>query len=103
MWGFQGKSSMEKIPKTVLNVKVLPKSSRDEVIGMEEGICRVKIKAPPVDGKANKALIKVLADKFNLPKKKIEIISGWTSRFKRVRIHGLRSKDVVSLISRKSL
>lgn len=94
---------MEKIPKTVLNVKVLPKSSRDEVIGMEEGICRVKIKAPPVDGKANKALIKVLADKFNLPKKKIEIISGWTSRFKRVRIHGLRSKDVVSLISRKSL
>jgi len=93
---------MEKTPETVINVKVLPRSSRDEVIGMEEGICKVKIKAPPVDGKANKALIKVLAEAFNLPKKKIEIISGWTSRRKRVRIYGLGSREVSSLISGKT-
>ena len=93
---------MENIPETVIRVKVLPKSSRDEVIGMEEGVCRVKIKAPPVDGKANKALIKALSKAFNLPKRKIEIISGWTSRHKRVRIHGLAPKDIPPLVSGKS-
>jgi uncharacterized protein len=91
---------MDEIPEAVISVKVLPKSSRDEIIGMEEGICKVKIKAPPVDGKANKALIKVLAKEFNLPRKSIEIISGWTSRLKRVRISGLTQKDLTSLVSR---
>ena len=93
---------MDEISETLINVKVLPKSSKDEVVGMEGDICKVKIKAPPVDGKANKALIAVLAKEFDLPKKSIEIVSGWTSRLKRVRISGLSQKDLISLVSRRS-
>ena len=99
---FEGKDSMDEIPETLITVKVLPKSSRDEVVGMEGDVCKVKIKAAPVDGKANKALIAVLAKEFSLPKKSIEIISGWTSRLKRVRISGLAQKDLISLVSKRS-
>ena len=93
---------MNEIPDTIISVKVLPKSSRDEVMGMEGGICKVKIKAPPVDGKANKALITVLSKEFNLPKKSIEIVSGWTSRLKRVRISGVAQKDLPVPVSRRT-
>ena len=94
---------MNDVCETVISVKVLPKSSRDEVIGMEGDICKVKIKAAPVDGKANKALISVLSKEFNLPKKSIEIISGHTSRLKRVRISGMVQKDLISLIKQRGV
>ncbi len=93
---------MNVVCEAVIRVKVLPKSSRDEVVGMEGEICKVKIKAAPVDGKANKALISLLSKEFNLPKKSIEIVSGHTSRLKRVRISGVLQKDLLSLISRRS-
>ncbi len=91
---------MNEAPETVISVKVLPKSSRNEILGMAEGICKVKIKAPPVDGKANKALVKILADACALPKKNVEILSGWTSRLKKVRILGVTQEEFISLVSR---
>lgn len=84
---------------TDINVKIIPKSSRNEVIGKEEDIYRIKITSPPVDGKANRALISLLSKKLNTSKKDIEIIRGEKSRNKTVRVYGLSRKMVNDLLS----
>lgn len=65
---------------------VKPKSKADQISVNPDGSLRVKIKAPPVDGEANKYLVKYLADVFDIPRKNIEIISGFTNSHKRVNI-----------------
>ncbi|MFA6424153.1 MAG: DUF167 domain-containing protein [Candidatus Magasanikbacteria bacterium] len=70
-----------------LKIRVLPRSSKNEVIGkMSDGTLKIKLTAPPVDGKANDALIKLLADYFNISKSKIKIVSGNTSKNKMIEI-----------------
>ena len=65
---------------------VKPNSRTDDIVVVAEGFLRVKIKATPIDGKANKYLIKYLSDVFELPKNHIQIISGFTGSHKRVNI-----------------
>ncbi|MEP7366216.1 MAG: DUF167 domain-containing protein [Acidobacteriota bacterium] len=72
-----------------LTVKVIPRSSKSEVIGeMADGTLKVKLAAVPEKGKANEELCTVLAHHFNVPPRDIEIISGLTSTRKRVRVRG---------------
>jgi len=85
---------MEENCKTVIQVKVAPRSSRNYIIGEQKGVYKVKLTAPPVEGRANKALKELLAKKLGLPKGNIEIISGERSRTKSIRIHGLSLDDV---------
>jgi uncharacterized protein (TIGR00251 family) len=68
----------------MIKVKVTSNSREEKVIGEEEGFLKVKVRAPPEDGKANTALIEVLAKHFNVPKRCIIIQSGYTSRIKQV-------------------
>jgi len=70
----------------VLRLRVQPKASRDEFSGPQENAYRVRITAPPVDGKANAHLIKFLAKAFGVPKSAVTLESGEHSREKRVRI-----------------
>ncbi len=65
---------------------VKPKSKVDSVALNPDGSLRIKIKAPPVDGKANEYLIEYLSDVFKIKKKNIEIISGHTNSHKRINI-----------------
>lgn len=69
-------------------LKIKPNAKKNEIIRDAQGNFKVKIKAPPVDGKANKELINFLSEIFNVPKSHIEIVSGETSPNKRVRIIG---------------
>ncbi len=70
-----------------INIKVTPRSSRNEIIGeMLDGTLKVKLTAAPVDGGANEALIKLLSDVWDVPKSKITIIKGKTSRNKTIEI-----------------
>jgi hypothetical protein len=70
------------------SIKVLPRSSRNEVVGeMEDGTLKIKLTAPPVDGKANEALIELLADHFDIAKNKIKILKGLTSKNKIIQIN----------------
>jgi len=72
-----------------LRVKVIPKSSKNEVVGyMADGTLKVKIAAVPEKGKANAALCKFLAGHFGVSAREVEILSGETSHLKRVRIAG---------------
>jgi uncharacterized protein (TIGR00251 family) len=70
----------------LLQVQVQPKAGQDEIAGVHAGRLKVKIKAPPVDGAANRQLIKFLSKIFKTPKSNIEILSGETGRAKRLRI-----------------
>ncbi len=84
--------------QTEIKVRVLPKSSRTEIIAIEDDTYKVKLTAPPVEGKANKALIALLARRLGIGKGRIEIVSGGRSRLKTVRIYGLSSKEVTSFM-----
>jgi len=70
----------------VLLLRVQPKASRDEFAGPQDDCYRVRITAPPVDGKANAHLIGFLAKAFGVPKRAIVLEAGEASRTKRVRI-----------------
>ena len=83
-----------------IKVKVLPGSSRNQIIGKEGDLFKVKLTSPPVEGKANKALIEFLAKKLGIGKGRIEIISGKSSRLKSVRIHGLSLEEITQVLKR---
>ncbi len=72
--------------EVVLSVSVVPRASKSEVVGELDGVLKVRIAAPPVDGAANKELIKVLAKKFGVAKSKVSVVSGLSSKNKRVRV-----------------
>lgn len=67
-------------------VKVKPNSKVQKIEEVADGSLTVYLKSPPVDGKANEELIKVLAEKFDVPKSRIRIKSGLSSRNKLIEI-----------------
>lgn len=72
-----------------LPIKVTPKASADRIQGWaEDGVLKISVTAVPEDGKANKAVIALLAKRLKLPKSAIEIASGETSRHKTLLIDG---------------
>ncbi len=74
----------------VLNVRVQPKASRSEVVGIHDGCLKVKVTSPPEGGKANREVIKLLAGYFGVNKSSIRIIRGGTSRDKVIEIKNLK-------------
>jgi hypothetical protein len=73
----------------IVNVAAKPRSSRAGVDGVAGDALRVRVRAAPVDGKANAELQKTLADAFGIPKSRVEIKSGESSKTKRVLLRGL--------------
>jgi len=69
-----------------ITVKVKPNSERQS-IKVENDIYTINLNSPPIEGKANKELIEVLSDYFNVPKSKIEIVSGHKGRVKIIDIN----------------
>jgi uncharacterized protein (TIGR00251 family) len=76
--------------RLILSLRVQPRSSKAGLEGVREGRLCVRLNAPPVDGAANKALIKLLSDAFGVPKSQIELLAGQTGREKRVAIRSPR-------------
>lgn len=75
-----------------LHLFIQPKSSKNEVVGPHNGEIKIKLTAPPVDGKANQCLIEFLADLFDIPKRDIILLKGETGRHKVVELKGLEAK-----------
>ena len=74
-----------------IKIKVEPRSSKTGIVGPYGNALKVKLTSPPVEGKANKELIEVLARELKVKKKDIEIVSGQSSKNKVVRINGITS------------
>ena len=85
-----------------IKIKVEPRSSKSGVVGPYGDSLKVKLTSPPVEGKANKELIEVLAKAFGLAKKDIEIISGQSSKNKIVKLRSVPSK-AKALLSKISI
>lgn len=70
----------------VLNVRVVPRAAKDAIQGLLGDALKIRIQAPPVEGKANTHLVKFLSKHWRIPRRDIEILSGETGRNKRIRI-----------------
>lgn len=73
----------------VLSVRVVPRASRNEVMGALNDELKIRLQAPPVEGKANAALVEFLAEALDVPRRAIALVSGTGSRSKRVEISGI--------------
>ena len=69
-------------------VRIVPRASRSEIVGEHDGALRIRIAAPPVEGAANRELVRTLAKIFKLPQNAVEIVSGASSKNKTVRVRG---------------
>lgn len=78
----------------IVNVKAVPRSSKAGIDGLLGDAVKVRVRSAPVDGKANKELVEVLADAFGLPKASVAFKSGETSKTKRLLLRGVASEAV---------
>ena len=89
----------EKGPGTVvLKVKVKPRASRSGFNGRVGDSIKLDVKAPPVEGAANKECIKFLSKTFRVSKSSVRLISGQKARDKAFEIHGINEKDATGII-----
>ncbi len=84
------------IPKAddgiIFKIKVQPASDKNEIVGVKGDALKIRINAPPVKRKANKALVHFLARKLGVKNSEVEIISGHTTRLKRIKVIGEGTK-----------
>ena len=78
----------------VIPVRVIPRAGRTSVAGVRGGALLVRLAAAPVDGAANDALVRLLAETFDVPRSRVALVSGECSRDKRIRVAGLAAGDV---------
>jgi uncharacterized protein len=77
-----------------LNVHLTPRASRDQVDGWREGVLRVRVAAPPVDGRANEALIRVIAAALKIAPSRVRVVGGAASRIKLLEVDGMSGADL---------
>ena len=78
-------------------VRLQPRASRNEIVGLIDGALRVRLHVPPVDGAANEALVAFLADRLSVPRRGVRIVTGTTSRMKTIEVDGVTAADVERL------
>ncbi len=83
----------------ILTLHIQPGARRTETAGLHGDALKIRLAAPPVDGKANDALIAFLAKTLGVPKSSVELLSGQTSRAKRVRVAGIEAASAVGKLS----
>lgn len=91
----------EKDDSLIFSVRVIPRSSKSEIVGEYDNAIKVKLNAPPVDGAANAELVKLLAKEFAVSKSQVEILSGNTSKAKQVKISGIKKNALPEFFSRQ--
>ena len=77
-----------------IGVHVQPMTRRSQVMGFVDGVLRVRLLAAPVEGRANEALVKLLAERLGVPRSRVAILRGMASRNKVVEVAGLDDEEV---------
>jgi len=94
-------SFAREIPEgVVLKVVVQPRSSKTTLDGIHGGFLKIRVNAPPVEGKANEECIRFFSKMFDTSKNKIRILKGQKSRNKQVMLYGLRLGKVKEILKR---
>jgi len=86
----------EKDGQLIFKVRVVPRASRSEIVGEHDGVLRVRIAAPPVDGAANEELVRLLARAFEVSRSDVEISGGQASKLKQIRVNGIRPEMLLA-------
>jgi uncharacterized protein (TIGR00251 family) len=82
----------------VFQVKIVASSSRTAVAGQLDGMLKIKVAAPPENGKANRAIVKFLAAELGIKKKQVVIASGLTSTIKQIHVSDTTTSEIEKLI-----
>jgi uncharacterized protein (TIGR00251 family) len=80
-------------------VKAIPNAPRSEIVGWLGDALKVKVHAPPVEGRANEVLCEFLADTFGLPRRAVTVLRGDTSRQKLLRLEGLTLAELKTKVA----
>ena len=80
-------------------VKVTPRAARKEFSGGRGGIAKIKLNEPPLEGKANKGMIKFLSSSFRVPKSAVDILSGERGRNKLIRLEGITASRAADIFA----
>ena len=91
---------MKKAPFAELHIKVIPKASKNAIVGWEENFLKIRVNAPPEKGKANEELIAFLAKSLRIPKSSISVEQGDNSRYKKLHFLGIDPDSLLILINR---
>lgn len=83
----------------ILSLHVQPGARKTEILGLHGEALKIRLAAPPVDGKANASLVEFLAKRLDVPRAQVELVSGASSRLKRVRVTGLSDQAIARLAS----
>jgi uncharacterized protein (TIGR00251 family) len=81
-------------------IRVVPRASKTEIAGEMDGAVKVRVASPPVDGAANKELIRYLAKRLGVPKADIELVSGLAARNKVLRVRGINARQLRNALGR---
>lgn len=88
----------ETVDGVILKLKVLPRAAKNQLVGVHGDCLKVKLTAPPVDGAANQACCRFLAQVLGVPNQDLEILSGTTARQKRVLVKFMTKQQVAQRI-----
>ena len=83
----------------VLNLRIVPRAAKNAIQGEHGDALKIRLCAPPVEGAANAALVEFLSDAFSLPRAQVQLLSGATSRNKRVLLSGCSTAVVRSILN----
>ncbi len=84
----------------VVPIRVIPRSSRTQIDEIRDGRLLVRLKQPPVDGAANKALIRLLATDLSVPRRAVQIVAGERARHKSILIEGLTAEKLLDRLAK---
>jgi len=90
----------EKDGAVTIRIKVQPRAPRTEIVGEHDGAIKLRVAAPPIDGKANEECRRFLAKLFEVSATSVEIISGDSSRDKVIRIRNISARRVLEALGR---
>ena len=83
-------------------VRVRPNARQNQLVGFKEGVLHIRIAAPPIEGKANEALVKFLSERFGVRKSRLSIEKGLTGKTKTITIRGLSQSQAMSQLEKLS-
>lgn len=81
-----------------IEIRLRPRGHRDELLGMRDGVLQARVTAPPIDGKANRALCKLIAKAVGVAPSRVAVVRGEKSRDKLVRVEGVEEAALRALL-----
>ncbi|MGE0068227.1 MAG: DUF167 domain-containing protein [Solirubrobacterales bacterium] len=87
------------MPQARIAVRLRPRGHADELLGVDDGVLAARVSAPPVDGKANRALCKLIAKRAGVAPSRVTILRGERSREKLVGVEGLDTEALLAALA----